>query len=113
MPPNTSKLWWKFTLALTAIHVTAFFLRWLESPLGLERLQLGNNIGFFTYALPLYFFWKNGVYAPVLQRTGPDVMPWMVPTVLGWILVVLSWVLFYLIVGYLLSVIVSRFKRTD
>jgi hypothetical protein len=113
MPPNTSNLWWKFALALIAIHVTALFLvGWLERPLGLERLQLGQEIVTATYFLPLWFFWRNVVHAPVLHF-GPDIAPWAIPTFLGWILVVLSWVLLYLIVGYLLAVIVSGFKKTD
>ena len=91
-------------MALTAIHIIVFLsVLLLRKPLGLEKLN--DIVVIITIYLPL-FPWKL-IDAPFFETTNQMIPP---PNIVGWGIVVLSWVLLYLVVGYLLSGIVKRFK---
>ena len=104
MPINTSNLWRSFTLALIAIHlVFLLFVFLFQEPW--ELVKLNDIVMLSTIYLPLVPWRIAG--APVVQAT---IQMFPSPNVFGWVVVVLSWVLVYAIVGYFFSVFAKKLK---
>ena len=104
MPFKTLKSCLTFALAFTVIHllvVLAVFIFRFTPGLG----SLSDTVVLGTIYLPLVP-WQLAE-APILEPTKAMFDP---PNALGWIIVVLSWASLYVLVGYLLSVLVRKFK---
>ena len=102
-----SKLWFNIVLALVATHVIVVLsVVILRIPFGLERLN--DVVIITTVYLPLVPWQLAEV--PVLQATAQLIRP---PNALGWVIVVLTWMLFYVVVGYASSVLLTKVKSRE